>query len=45
MKEITLLALGCVALFVALTRLDAVIGFLGTLIDWAVCSPFSSTSP
>ena len=27
MKEITLLALGCVALFVALTRLDAVIGF------------------
>lgn len=33
MKEITLLALGCVALFVALTRLDAVIGFLGTLID------------
>lgn len=32
MKEITLLALGCVALFVALTRLDAVIGFLGTLI-------------
>ena len=32
MKEIALLAFACVALFVALTRLDAVIGFLGSLL-------------
>ena len=32
MKEITLLALGCVALFAALMHLDAVIGFLFTLV-------------
>ncbi len=32
MKEIALLAFGCVALFVALMHLDAVIGFLFTLI-------------
>ena len=34
MKDITLLALGCVALFVALTRLEAVVAFLGTLVGY-----------